>query len=273
MINYSIALNLLGLKGTYGFQLTFTPTVNVSVTQTSSNPLTFILNARGTGFPLAQAQVNCILIPIDFTSQCPEFGAPLYKSSTTLNTGSTPPIAFPSSSPAFVFVAYAYLDGISGIGYCVSSPPVGSESIIPFVNPLSQLSVTLANSNDVPTTSGSASTLFYNSSFIFESQNYAFEQTPIGNGSVTSGQGNSPGSITMGGYTPGIIAVAYKNADNSGVALLPWGLSSLGFSLTFGNSPINQSWIATDMRQVQINSVSYQVTLSLWSTQSYSGAG
>jgi hypothetical protein len=53
--------------------------------------------------------------------------------------------------------------------------------------------------------------------------------------------------------------------------MMPWGFSSLGFSLTIGNYPINQSWIATDLRQVEINGVSYQATLSLWSAQSYGG--
>jgi len=133
----------------------------------------------------------------------------------------------------------------------------------------------LANSNDVPTTSPSASTLYYNSTFILESENYAFEQASIGgsasSGSVTSGSGNPPVSLAMGGYTQGILIVAYKNAGNSGVTMMPWGFSSLSFPLTFGNSPINQSWIATDLRQVEINGVSYQATLSLWSTQSYGG--
>lgn len=278
-VSYSEALTLLGLKNAYGFQILLTPTVNVSVTEISTNPLTLTVSAKGIGFPLANAQVNYLLIPISLNSNYPEFESTSNQigSTQTGSTGTTPQITFSNlgSNPTFVFFAWAYLDGITGIGYYVSSS-TGSQSIVPFVNPLSTLSVTLANSNDVPQTSATASALYYNSTFIFESDNYAFEQASMGNsnGIVTSGPGNLPGSIAMSGYTPGIILVAYKSADNSnsGVALVPWGFSSLGFSLTFGESPVSQPWISTDMRQVVINGVSYQATLSLWSTQSYSEA-
>ncbi len=75
----------------------------------------------------------------------------------------------------------------------------------------------------------------------------------------------------MGSYTPGILAIGYDNAGNNGVVMMPWGFSSLGFSLKFGGNPINQSWVATDLRQVQINGISYQAKLSLWSIQGYQG--
>ena len=278
MINYSTALSLLGLKGTYEFQLSFTPTLNVSATVISTNPLSLSVSARGTSFPLAYAQVNYLLLPISLTNNCPKFETPEIGATQTNQLGTTPSITFsnfyPNPNLTFAFVAFAYLDGITGIGYYVN-PPVGSQSIVPLLDPLSTLNVTLANSNDIPKTSTSADTMYYNSTFIFESQNYAFEQTSIGGsnsaGSVTSGPGNQPASISMGDYTPGILVVAYKDAGDSGVAMVPWGFSSLGFSLTFGQYPINQSWIATDLRQVEINGVSYQATLEVCSTQSFGG--
>ena len=66
MINYSTALTLLGINGTYGFQLSLTPTVNISIAQTShsTSPLSLSLNVTGTGFPLAYANVNYLLIPV-----------------------------------------------------------------------------------------------------------------------------------------------------------------------------------------------------------------
>jgi hypothetical protein len=278
MITYSTALSLLGLKGIYGFQLSLTPTISVSVTVISTNPLSLSVNARGTSFPLANAQVNYLLLPVSLKNNCPEFETISNQMGTTQTNqlGSTLPITFsnfyPNPNLTFAFVAFAHLDGISGIGYYVN-PPVGSQSVVPFLAPVSTLNVNLANSNDVPVTSTKDTPLYYNSTFIFESENYAFEQTSIGgsssSGLLHSGPGYSPATISMGSYTPGILMIAYSNAANSGVTMMPWGFSSLGFSLTFGNSPVNQSWIATDLRQVEINGVSYQATLSLWSTQSY----
>jgi hypothetical protein len=47
--------------------------------------------------------------------------------------------------------------------------------------------------------------------------------------------------------------------------MMPWGISSLGFSVIFGGNPENQEWVATDVRQVIVNHVAYQAKLALWS--------
>jgi len=276
MITYSTASTLLGLSGTYGFQLSLTPTVTVSIKEQSSsnqNPLKLSISVRGTGFPLAHANVNWLLLPISIVNNYPTYETTQTGTNSTDSSGQIYQ-TIPGSYSSFVFFAYAYLDGVSGVGYYVSAP-VGSQYVVPFLVSVSSLNVNLANSNDVSLTSTQDTPLYYNSTFVFESENYAFEQASIGgssqSGELHSGHSYSPATISMGSYTPGILIVAYNNAGNSGITMMPWGFSSLGFSLTFGNSPINQSWIATDLRQVEINGVSYQATLSLWSTQSNGG--
>ncbi len=280
-INYSTALALLGINGTYGFQLSLTPTVNISIAEVSTSPLSLSLTVTGTGFPLANANVNYLLIPVLLNTSYPSFEtiANQMGSIQTNRTGAAS-VTFSNFSLnqnlTYAFVAYAYLDGITGVGY-YEHPPVGSQSIVPFLGPLSTRNVTLAHRDDIPTNSTQANTLYYNSTFILESQNYAIQQTYLAGsnpfGSVTSGTGNSPTSISMGSYTPGILVIAYNNAGNNGVVMMPWGFGSLGFSLTFGGSPMNNGWVATDLRQVQINGVSYQAKLSLWSTQGYQVVG
>ena len=281
MINYSTALTLLGINGTYGFQLSLIPTVNIFIAQVSASPLSLSLNVIGTGFPLAYAKVNCLLIPVLLNTNYPDFETIAHQTETneTNSVGSTS-ITFsnfyPNPNLTYAVVAYAYLDGITGIGYYEPSP-VGNQSIVPFLDPLSTQNVTLAHSDDVPNTSTSANTLYYNTTFILESQNYAIQETSLGSsnpsGSVTSGPGNPPTSISMGSYTPGILVIAYDNSGNSGVVMMPWGFSSLGFSMIFGGTPLNHGWVATDLRQVQINGVSYQVKLSLWSEKGYQESG
>ena len=285
MINYSTALALLGINGTYGFQLSLTPTVNVSIAQTSpsTGPLSLSMHVTGTGFPLAYADVNYLLIPVLLNTNYPDFETIANQTGTVeTNSVGSASIAFSNFSLnpnwTYAFVAYAYLDGITGIGYYEpQSSPVGNQSsIVPFLDPLSTKDVTLANSYDVPPTSTKGNILYYNTTFILESQNYAIQETLLGSsnssGSVTSGTGNSP-IISMGSYTPGILVIAYDNSGNSGVVMMPWGFSSLGFSMTFGGTPLNHGWVATDLRQVQINGVSYQAKLSLWSVQGYQESG
>jgi hypothetical protein len=276
-INYSTASKLLGINGTYGFQLSLTPTVNVSIAEISTSPLKLSLNIVGTGFPLAYATVNYLLIPVSVGATYPNFETISDQmGSITTNVSGSALVTFPNfslnPSLTYAFVAYAYLDGISGIGYFEHSS-VGNQRIVPFLNPLSTQNVTLAHSDDIPNNSTTANMLYYNSSFIMESQNYALQQASVGSsnssGSVTSGTGNEPISISMGSYTQGILVIAYSNNGNNGVVMMPWGFSSLGFSMKFGGNPLNQDWVSTDLRQVQINGVSYQAQLSLWSIKGY----
>ena len=280
MINYSYALQLLGINGSYGFQLTFTPTVKISITEVSTTPfLTLSLTVTGTGFPLAKASVSYILIPVLLNGNYPDFETLVANQTGTFQTDSAglATATFPGFSPntnsnlTYAFVAYAHLNGVAGVGY-YEQTAIGSKRVIPFLTMLSARNVTLAHSDDVPTTSGSSSPLLYNSTFILVSQNYALQQTRLATsnpfGDITSGGGHSYVSLSMGSYTPGILAVAYNYSGNSGIAMAPWGFG-LGFSLAFGGNPANQGWVSTDMRQVQINGVSYQATLSLWSTQGH----
>src|SRR5208283_4444593 len=58
-LNYSTAMTLLGINDTYGFQLTLTPDINVTIADTTANqvgaPLSLSISALGTGFPFAEA--------------------------------------------------------------------------------------------------------------------------------------------------------------------------------------------------------------------------
>jgi hypothetical protein len=46
--------------------------------------------------------------------------------------------------------------------------------------------------------------------------------------------------------------------------MMPWGISSLAFPVTFGGNPVGQDWVATDIRQVIIGGIAYQAKLALW---------
>ena len=64
-LNYSSALKLLGINSTYGFQLTLTPDITVSITENQAcSPLTLSISASGTGFPFANADINYCLISV-----------------------------------------------------------------------------------------------------------------------------------------------------------------------------------------------------------------
>jgi hypothetical protein len=71
-----------------------------------------------------------------------------------------------------------------------------------------------------------------------------------------------------------MLIVTYKDTSgNVGIVLMPWGLSSMAFPVTFGANPTGQEWVATDIRQTTIGGFAYGVTLALWNLKSNQGAG
>jgi len=278
-INYSTALELLGIRGSYGFQLAFTPTLKVQVTETATNPLSFGISVVGTGFPVSNAAVSyCLVTVLMNGASTPDFENVVSGQTGTVITDASglASVQFPVSTSAsltYAFVVYAHLDGVTGVGY-IQQAPTGTKSVIPFDSNLSAQQVLIAHSDDVPNNSGSNDLIYYNSTFIFVNENYDFHQTPPGNASdqfgvVRSGAGYPCGTISLSSYNPGILVVAYSNNGNQGIVMMPWGLSSLGFPLIFGGDPSNQSQVSSDIRQIQVNGVSYQAKLSLCNVQGY----
>jgi hypothetical protein len=73
------------------------------------------------------------------------------------------------------------------------------------------------------------------------------------------------------------LVITYRKSaqdDMCGVVIMPWGISSLAFPVSFGSSyPTNKEWAATDLREVTVNDIGYQAKLSLWSLQGYQVIG
>ncbi|MEA2090508.1 MAG: hypothetical protein U9O89_07130, partial [Thermoproteota archaeon] len=56
-----------------------------------------------------------------------------------------------------------------------------------------------------------------------------------------------------------------KSAVDQGMVIMPWGINTLGPSVTFGGDPSNQDWVATDLRQAVVGKLCYQVKIAVWS--------
>ena len=84
-------------------------------------------------------------------------------------------------------------------------------------------------------------------------------------GTVSSGSGNPFPLVSLPTGTTGILMVTYQSSvAQGGIVMMPWGVSSLAFPVTFGGNPTGQEWVATDIRQVTIGGVAYQAKLALW---------
>lgn len=279
VLNYSAALRLLGINNTYGFQLMLTPLVTVSIAEQAKNPLRLSVNVAGTGFPIAEAPVKYRLIAVFLNETEPSYVVIPNQSGTVYTdkqgyASVTFPVVF-NENLTYAFIAYAHLGGLIGVGYYA---PVSSQSpcVLPFVDSLSEKKVILAHSSDVPYTASSQEDLAYNAIFVFANENFELQTVSLSNasGTVTSGAGYNPKNITIPSYNPGILVIAYKNVlGGGGVAVMPWGFSSLGFAVVFGGDPAKQEWVATDTRQVLVNGIAYQVKFALWSYEGYQVKG
>ena len=103
-------------------------------------------------------------------------------------------------------------------------------------------------------------------------EDYTFRQIPIENsaGSVNYGEGQPYEVINIPTTNPGVLIITYqKSAVEVGVVMMPWGLSSLAFPMTFGGDYQNQEWVATDLRQILVGGIAYQVKIAVWSLEGY----
>ena len=275
-VSYTIVSELLGTNGTYGFQLTMTPTVTVSVSEAQLDPLNFSISVRGTGSPLSNGVVKYCLIMVDAEEYYPTYSLS-YGTASLDNLGSVF-LNFPAingSSRSFVLFAYAYLPGLVGMSY-YKQVTDNTNYIIPLVSNIENGEIILAHSRDIDDESD-PTPLTYNATFLTVSEDLVFASNSLQNsiGLIDPADPEKPyGALTISKDTSGILAVTYKKSDaTTGVSLIPWGIGPLSFPITFGESPAGKEWVSTSMRQVVIDKVGYQAVLSLWSLEGYEMIG
>ncbi|MDH5481962.1 MAG: hypothetical protein OEY22_03650 [Candidatus Bathyarchaeota archaeon] len=282
-INYSTVAKLLGVNNTYGFQLTITPIITVSVKEVQSkNPLKISVEVTGTGFPLANAAISYCFLTVALAEGGGEY--PSYKTeygTTYADDKGSVVLEFAEVDDdgiSYAFIAYAHLSGLIGVGY---HERVNSDKqyIIPFIDNLEERKVLIAHSYDVQYFGPPVAELSYNATFVLLTEDFTLREMPMDNdtgkvGKVNYGEGKPYKVVTIPTYNPGILIITYrKSAVEGGVILMPWGISSMAFPVTFGEDTSGKEWVATDLRQVIVNRVAYQAKLALWSLESYPVVG
>ena len=274
-VNYSTVARLLGINGTYGFQLTLTPIINVSISEVQSNPLKLSVNVTGVGFPLSNATVSYYLITVTVTnSSYPAFT--LHKGTVHTNDNGVVVLNFSdvNAGDSYVLIAYAHLSGLLGIGY-YKHVTYDQNYIIPFIADFQERKVIIAHSYDVHGGSNPAE-ITYNVTFIYLTEDFTLRELRLENstGRINYGEGKPYKEIVIPTYNPGILVITYKkSAQDSGIVLMPWGISSMAFPIVFGGDPSNKEWVVTDIRQVLVNGIAYQAKLALWSLKGYGVIG
>jgi hypothetical protein len=285
-LNYSTALTLLGLNNTYGFQLSLTPDIKVSIADSTASqagsPLHLSISAIGSGFPFASATINYCLVLVTLPSSNSQY--PSYTIQNGVNYTDSQGMVYQTfntvtndPTQVYAFIAYSQVDGVLGVGYFIHDTTT-AQYVVPLVQNIGSQTVALASNYDLNNSGPAGSSVKYNATFVISTADYSLSELSLGPsnspglvGTVTSGVGNPYPTISMPTSTTGILIVTYQvSSTQGGIVMMPWGMSSLGFPVTFGGNPQLQKWAATDIRQVTIGNVAYQAQLSLWSTQGIS---
>jgi hypothetical protein len=269
-INYATAAKLLGVNGTYGFRLLITQTLSISISEARLNPLKLKVGVRGPGLALSGATLNYFLyhaIPNPYTNY------PLIEVLSNMSQTNSAGLAyldFPTidgSQYAYSIIVYAHLSGLAGSGYYSHATTTDNKFIVPFVQNLKQGQVLLAHNWDVnPPGKGGSAALNFNATFLVLTSNLELRTIPITNSSgvVDYGPGQPYRQVQIPTSETGILLVAYRKGNEYGIVMMPWGVSPLGFSMTFGGDPNSADWVAAEIRQVTVSGISYQVKLAVW---------
>jgi len=274
-IDYWTASKLLGVNGTYGFQLTVSPTLTINIREIGLNPLTLETQVLGPGLPLSNATLNYLM----FWVNDPKGGECIKGNATTNSLGlaslNFPGISVDNNQTAYTFIVKAYLGGLYGVGYLSREIITKAGNIIPFIESYENGTILLAHKwgkNDPGEECQGA--LQFNATFYILPENFAPIKVDILNKTelVNYGQGKPYYAVQIpleARNDPGFLVVSYWRGNEYGMVVMPWGIGTIGISVVFGDNPSGKEWVATDMRQVVVGDISYQATLALWSLKGY----
>jgi hypothetical protein len=271
-VNYTIAAKMLGVDRSYGFQLVITPTLNVSISEIDLNPLRLKVYVRGPGLILTGAPLTYFLYhAVPGGGEGPSIET-FSGTDQTDSTGSAI-LQFPSvdgSQNAYSIVVYASLGGLRGVGYS-SRQTLTNNQVVPFIEDFESRTVVLAHSYDVHAFPPPVSALHFNATFFVVTQDFELRQIQMVNSSeflnsgvLNYGEGKPYLRTQIPTGNEGILILAYRWGNDYGIVMMPWGINTLGFSVTFGGDPRDADWVATELRQMTVNGISYQVKLAVW---------
>ena len=273
-ISYETASRLLGINGTYGFQLSITPIVKVSISEYQSNPLILKVEVSGPGFPLSGATLSYYLYRSYKTGQYASIELLTGMAQTNSSGVAHLNFTFDGASETYTIVVYAHLSGLKGLGHYSHRTFTKGAGVIPFVVDYEEGRIYLAHSWDVHDTGTPVPNYFYNATFFILTENFEFQEWPIANstGQINYGGGGGQyyyGETTLPVAHPGFLLVTYRSGNDYGMSIMPWGIGTLAVSTFFGGNPAGNVWTASDLRQVTVDQLAYQAKIICWSLQGY----
>lgn len=264
-INYTTATELLGINGVYGFNLEVLPTLNVTITQVSTSPLKLNVQVYGSGLPITDAVLKSFLFEINQGDLSIDYHP---NDSLTDSSGSVD-IEFPTinyADPVYSFTVYVNVGGLTGVGYLSTNNIDDDSFIVPLVEDFETGELILTHIWEI-TNPGQPAAVFYNADFFILTSDFDVQEYDLDcSGHLTFGSGFNWVPTQIPSSEVGLLVISYKANNEVGNIIVPWGIGALAVSTSFegefGSEGYN--FVATEIRQVTIDGISYQVKVSVW---------
>ena len=270
-VNYTTVTELLGINGTYGFSLDITPVLDVTISKVFGfGHLVLQVDVSGSGLPLSGVTLNYYLlsveagvststiIPYSGVNETDSFGSAIIEFEDIDDVDG-----------AYQFMVYASLNGLNGMGYYSQDDLNGyPEFVVPLIKDYDEGIIIIAHSWGVHEyTQTPVPNVNYNATFYVLTPDFQLQQVEIVNSTAQLNYGSKDYETTqLPASEVGILFISYRWGNRLGCVAMPWGLGTLGVSAFFGSSfgSAGYDFVATELRQVTIDGISYQVKVSAW---------
>jgi hypothetical protein len=161
------------------------------------------------------------------------------------------------------------VSGLNGVGYYTRDDVADEhEFLLPLIQDYDNGSIVIAHNWDVHYFGPPEPNVFYNASFFVLTSDFQLQQVEIENstGQVNYGMGQPYSTTQIPASEVGFLLISYRWNNQLGSVVLPWGVGTLGVPVAFGGAMGSSGYdfVATELRQVTIDGISYQVKVSLW---------
>ncbi|MCW4021548.1 MAG: hypothetical protein NWF02_00080 [Candidatus Bathyarchaeota archaeon] len=261
--------DFLGLTGEYDFSIDITPTLNVNIEKLSESYVSLKVNVTGLSLPLSGATLKYYIFHIAGDGEIippPDLGV------VQTNPYGEAILDFTSilSDDAFSFVVYAELGGVTGVGYYAQDALVGNlPFVVPLIEDYETGEVIIAHAWDIFKDDSITDIVHCDASFFVLTSDFHFQEVEVvcPTGPLNYGESQPYFTLDIPEDEVGILVISYvKDTNKVGSVIVPWGVGTVGvpamFKSEFGSKDYN--FVATEIRQVTIDDISYQVKVSVW---------
>lgn len=263
-INYSYAAELLSVENDFGFSISITPVLNISISQLRASPLKIGISVQGPNGGVPGVSLNASLFYVNNGALYPSISNPI-KDHAVSNISGRADIEFPSinaDDTPYIALIKANTGGTSGIGYYTNTYSMDSP-ILPVVTNYSEGEVSLVHRKNITNSYAYNGNVYYNLTFVNQLGKTDFQSVKLGTsyGIVSI---NNPGIVSLSVGNPGILLVSSKTTGGHELTTIPWGITPLCLHMTYGADPLNKKTVAKTMQFVSISDLSYKLEVAVW---------